>query len=374
MRVLVAHEWFLSAAGSDKVCAQIVETLLEDGHHVLVVCAASNESVTQVLIPGVRVVDLWSAQLPGFQDRWKMYAPAIIAAWSTIGRRSWALAVTDFEPELIVSSSHFAAAAIGPRFPGTPHLRYCHSPLRYAWRADLEGDRLTGVSAIAGRMLRPWLQRWDRSIAQGVTMTLGNSTSIVKRISNAYGVSATVLHPGVDVAAFDGVASARSLSPHHYLCFGRLVGYKRTDLAVRVCSEAGIPLVVAGDGPDLERLRAMAGPTVSFEPSVTDERYLELLATTKGLIFAGEEDFGIVPVEAMAAGVPVIGFGQGGLVDTVIDGVTGVLFAEQTTQSLRQAIDRFEHTSFEIEKLRAHADQFSNANFRAGLREVLATM
>ncbi len=371
MRVLVAHEWLLSSAGSDKVCAEMVTTLRDAGHEVLLVSAAIDLRVASLLVPGVRTVSLWSNRLPWVRSHWTTYAPAIIAAWSTIGIGPVGRSIKRFDPELITSNTHFAAATIGTRFE-VPHLRYCHSPLRYAWRADLEGDRLSGAASLAGRALRPLLRRWDRWVAGQVTVTLANSHSIAERIKAAYGIEAAVMHPGVSTDVFHTIQ--RADRPDHFLCFGRLVGYKRTDIAVRACTKAGLPLVVAGDGPELDALRAIAGPTVTFETSVDDSRYRELLSSARALIFCGEEDFGIVPVEAMAAGVPVIGFGKGGLLDTVVDGVTGILFHRQTEDALLDAVTRFDSHEFEIDKLRAHADQFSNAEFRRKFSAHLAAM
>ncbi len=351
----------------------MVEALQEAGHDVVVVVAAAKPAIVETLLPGVTIVPLWSNGLPGVASHWKIYAPAIIAAWSTIGIGPFGRHIRRFDPELIVSNTHFAAATAGTRFD-VPHYRVCHSPVRYAWRADLEDDRLSGPAAVVGRLLRPLLRYWDRSVAQHATITVGNSMSIAERVHNAYDIDAGVLHPPVDTDSFSSIQRSPQALGEHFLCFGRLVGYKRTDIAVRACTEAGLPLVVAGDGPDLKRLRAMAGPTVCFETDVNDTRYRELLSTTSALLFCGEEDFGIVPVEAMAAGVPVIGFGKGGLLDTVIDGVTGVFFADQMTSSLLEAIERFQQQTFDSEKLRAHADQFSNTNFRRQFLEQIAPL
>jgi glycosyltransferase involved in cell wall biosynthesis len=362
MRVLVAHDWLLSCSGADKVCGQVVAALVGAGHEVLVVTALARAEVVQELIGSVPIRTLWCSHLPGIHRRWKPYAPAIILAWSSIGRAGIHRSIRDFNPEAMVSNTHFSAGAIGSAFD-CPHLRYCHSPLRYAWRPDLEGDRLTGLASIVGKGIRPILRRWDRQVAQSVTLMAGNSAAISERIADAYGLASTVLHPPVDTVAFP--PRSANDAQVHYLCFGRLVGYKRTDLAVQACTRANLPLVVAGDGPDLERLKQLAGPTVRFVQNVTDDEYRLLLRSAKGLIFAGEEDFGIVPVEAMAMGVPVVGFAKGGLLDTVLDGVTGTLFADQTVDSLLGAIRRHQETTFDATKLVEHAAHFSNDNFRA---------
>ncbi len=358
MRVL-AHEWLVSTAGSDKVAARIASALGIDR----VVTAFSDPVVVRSLLGDTPVRNLWTNRLPGVADARMAYAPAILAAWAgcRVGKA-----------DLLVSNSHFGSMGAGRRFDG-PHVAMCHSPMRYAWRNDLESHRLTGVSGRVGRVLVPALRRVDRAAANSVSLFLGNSTSIVRRIEDAYGRTAAVVHPVVDVDRFSDLAESRSLSVDgHFLCFGRLVAYKRVDLAVRACTARSLPLVVAGGGPEMAKLRVMAGPTVRFEDRVTDRRYLELLTGARALLFPGEEDFGIVPVEAMAAGVPVVAFGEGGALDTVIDGVTGVLFAEQTVDSLLAAIEVFHDTSFDLSKLRAHADSFRPEVFDARLQAVVA--
>ena len=358
MRVL-AHEWLVSAAGSDKVAARIVSALGIDS----VITAFSDPAICRSLLGDTPVRNLWTNRLPGVAEARMAYAPAILAAWAgcRIG-----------DAELLVSNSHFGAMGAGGRFDG-PHVAMCHSPMRYAWRNDLERDRLSGISGRIGRVVVPALRRVDRRAADSVSLFLGNSTSIVRRIEDAYGRTAAVVHPVVDVDRFSALAASRSVSDDgHFLCFGRLVAYKRIDLAVRACTARSLPLIVAGAGPELESLQLISGPTVTFEERVTDERYSELLAGARALLFPGEEDFGIVPVEAMAAGVPVVAFGEGGALDTVIDGVTGVLFPKQTVASILGAIEQLEVTAFDVSKLRAHADSFRPEVFDERLQTVVA--
>ena len=354
--MVLAHEWILSASGSDKVAAEIARCFDPENDEVIVVTAAADPAIAAALFPHCEVRTLWTNRLPGVERHWKHYAPALLAAWSSARMP---------RADLLVSSSHFAAKAAGAHFDG-PHVNYCHTPLRYAWRPDLEGDRLTGAAATAGGALRPALRRWDRWSARSVDTFVANSQSIASRIRDAYDRPSVVVHPPVDVERFAAVRRAEN--PSHYLCFGRLVGYKRVDLAVQACTAAGLPLVVAGSGPELPRLRAMAGPSVVFEENVSDARYLELLADSIALLFPGEEDFGIVPVEAMAAGVPVVAFGRGGALDTVIEGVTGVMFSEQSVTALADAVERIGRSTFEWDKLGAHAATFGSPRFRSEMR------
>ena len=357
MRVL-AHEWLVTAAGSDKVAARIASALSID----TVVTAISDPAVARLLFGETPVTSLWTNRLPRVANSRMLYAPAILAAWAR----------TQVGPaDLLVSSTHFGAMGAGRRFDG-PHVAYCYSPFRYAWRPDLEGARLTGFTGRVGRVAVPALRRVDRTSASTVSLFVAISSSIAQRINDAYGRPAAVVHPVVDVDRFIDVARVPSAAVEgYYLCFGRLVTYKRVDLAVRACTFRSLPLVVAGAGPELASLRSIAGPTIRFEEHVSDARYLELLAGARALLFPGEEDFGIVPVEAMAAGVPVVAFGRGGALDTVVDGVTGVLFAEQTVESLLGALEALDRMPIEVAKLRAHTDSFRPDVFDGRLRTVV---
>ncbi len=357
--VVLAHEWLMSAAGSDKVAAELAATF--DVSRV--VTAAARPDIAAQLFPGRRVDTLWTDRLPGIHHSWMRYAPAMLAAWSTVdlGRA-----------DLLISSSHFGAKAAGARFQG-PHVSYCYTPLRYAWRADLEGSRLRGPASAAGRALRPALRSWDRWSTRSVTRFVAISHAVAERIEHCYGRPATVVHPVVDVERFTRLPRPAH-GGSHYLVAGRLVAYKRADLAVRACTEAGLPLVVMGAGPELDRLRAIAGPSVRFESDRSDARYEELLADAIAFLFPGEEDFGIMPVEAMAAGVPVVAYGRGGVLDTVVDGVTGVLHAGQSVASVLDAIERCSATTWSPEKLRAQADLFRPEVFRTRMRDVVAEL
>jgi glycosyltransferase involved in cell wall biosynthesis len=361
VKTVLAHEWFVTPAGSDKVAARIASALDVEK----VVTAIDYPQVSQGLLGARPVQPLWTNRLPGVGAHRMKYAPALLSAWATaqVG-----------PADLLVSSTHFGAMGAGRRFDG-PHIAYCYSPLRYAWRHDLESGRLSGVAGKVAGLTVPTLRKIDRESASSASLLIAISSSIAERIRTSYGRSAPVIFPCVDVEAFATVAQQRVETRGHsgyFLCFGRMVAYKRIDLAVRMCTERALPLVVAGAGPHVAALREMAGPTVTFVEQVSDDRYRELLAGATALLFPGEEDFGITIVEAMAAGVPVIAYGAGGALDTVVDGVTGLLCPEQTTQSLGAAIDRFTPSAFSAEKLVAHSHTFSAEVFDTRLNEVVA--
>jgi glycosyltransferase involved in cell wall biosynthesis len=262
--------------------------------------------------------------------------------------------------DLLISSSHFATKAAGLRFAG-PHLCYCYTPMRVAWRPDLELHRLRPVLRPLVAAVLPAVRRWDKHTARTVTAFAGISTSIVERIREAYDRDAQCIFPPVDVQSFFGRPRRAG---QYFLTFGRLIPYKRIDLAIRVCTSKGYPLVVAGSGPDEDRLRALAGPSVRFVGHVDDRQYRDLLAEAIALLFPGEEDFGIVPVEAQAAGCPVVALARGGALDTVKDNKTGILFAEPTPACLEDAIDRLLSRSWDESLIQDWTEQFSEARFR----------
>jgi len=325
-----------------------------------VVTAVADPGTVAELFPENYVEALWTSRLPGAQRRWRAYSPAIVLAWSMFRAG---------DADVLLSSSHFAARAAAARFAG-PHLCYCYTPMRVAWRPDLELDRLHPSLRPVVNAVLPAVRAWDRRTARGVTAFAGISSSVVERIRHAYDRDATCIFPPVDIHPF--LASPRRPPFKYFLAFGRLIPYKRFDLAVQACAAAGYPLVIAGSGPDEARLRAMGGPSVSFVGRVDDHAYLDLIAGATALLFPGEEDFGIVPVEAQAAGCPVVALGRGGALDTVSDGVTGVLFPEPTVESLLQGMDVLLARRWDEAVLRRWARQFSEERFTAELRAFVA--
>jgi glycosyltransferase involved in cell wall biosynthesis len=353
-RVVIAHEWLTILGGSDKT----VKAMLEVVPDARVLVAVADPEFTREFLPGREVETLWVDALPNARTRYQSYAPALVAAWSMKRVR---------DADLLISSSHFATKAAGWGFRGR-HLCYCYTPMRIAWRPDLELDRLEGAPRQVARGLLPVVRAWDRATARTVDGFAGISTAVTGRIAEAYGHEAALIFPPVDLDRF--LATPRR-SGRHLLMLGRFVGYKRFDLAVEVCSAHDLPLVVAGAGPEEERLRAMAGPSVRFAGRVDDVTYAELLSEASALLFPGEEDFGIVPVEAQAAGCPVIAFGAGGALDTVEDGRTGVLFDRQDQTCLHDAIQRAAAIDWDEDYLRTWSRRFSTARFLDAFRDFI---
>jgi len=273
--------------------------------------------------------------------------------------------------DLIISTSHCVAKSVIPR-PGALHLCYCHTPMRYVWdQYEQYWGKGMAPAWMRGAMavVSPWLRRWDVATASRVSFFAANSRNVARRIRRHYGRHAEVVYPPVDTGAFR--PDPRPPEPY-FLVVSAFAPYKRVDLAVEAFNRIGYPLKVVGFGPMESRLRAMAGPGIEFLGWRERGELASLYARCRALIFPGEEDFGIVPVEAMAAGRPVIALGRGGALETVVPpghpsalAPTGILFQDQSAEDLVEGIRRFEglEREFDPERIREHARGFDRAVF-----------
>lgn len=266
------------------------------------------------------------------------------------------------EYNLILSSSH--AVAKGVLTTGKQlHICYCHTPMRYAW--DLYFDYLEPLGFCKKMMAQRALHRirlWDVSSSSRVDHFLANSQHVARRIQKTYGREATVIYPPVDTSCF-----TLKKKEEFYLTVSRLVPYKKIDLLVEAFSHMlDKRLLVVGDGPEKQKIQNKATKNIEFLGHVDDETVHHLMSSAKGFLFAAKEDFGLAPVESMASGTPVIAFGEGGALETIVDGVTGVFFNEQTVFSICQAIQKFEtlYDQFVPETIQAHAQKFCKERFQ----------
>lgn len=250
--------------------------------------------------------------------------------------------------------------------PETCHISYCHSPPRFLWdfQRYAEREKLGRVSRSVLAPMLPRLRAWDRAAADRVDYYVATSGLVQARIDKFYRRPSVVIPPPVNASTFQ----ASAVDDGYYLMLMRLVGWKRPDIVVEACTRLGLPLVVAGGGRDEARLRRLAGPTVRFVGPVWDDEIRELYARCRAFILPAIEDFGITPLEAMASGKPVIAVGAGGVLDTVIPGVTGTFFAEQTVEAVVATLQEFDPRSYDPTRIRAHAEQFDAPIFRKRLR------
>lgn len=281
------------------------------------------------------------------------------------------------EYDIIISSSSAESKQVVKTRPDQIHICYCHTPIRYYWshydeyKKDPGFGTLNPLIRLAMPIMVPPAKKADYKAAQNVDVFIANSTEVQKRIKTYYGKTSTVIHPPVDADRFE---PARKRD-NYYVALGRQVPYKRIDLAVSAATELNIPLRVYGNGSEHLRLQAIAGPSVSFFTDrfsdASDKAVADALNHARGFIFPAEEDFGIVQVEALAAGTPVIAYGKGGTLDIVQDGESGFLFHEQTTSAVANAIQKAEKHTFLPATLRRKAKRFDKGLFITKIRKVV---
>lgn len=276
--------------------------------------------------------------------------------------------------DLVISSSGNGEAFAVKTNPNTLHVNYCHSPTHYYWRHYDQYVREPGFGIFnplvrtALKILLAPLRKWDHKAAQRADYVVANSSHIQADIQHYYGRESTVIFPPVDTKPFqDTQAQDRS----SFLVLGRQVPQKRQILAVEACTKLGLPLTIVGNGPENARLRAAAGPTISFDTNVSDEKVRQYMANSQAFLFCGTDDFGIAPVEAMAAGTPVIAFKAGGALDYVQPGTTGEFFIEDTVDSLAAVLQTFDSAKYHPGDIKMASNRFSVAEFHKTLDSFL---
>ena len=356
MKFAVVHEWFDSMAGSERVVEQFLQAFPNSDIYTLVdFLAEKDRGALQGKTPNTSFLQ----KLPFAKKAFRTYLPLM------------PLAIEQFDMtgyDVILSSSHVVAKGVISR-PEQMHVSYVHTPIRYAWELQHEYLREMGfIKGLITRCLMHYMRIWDRSAADRVDVFVANSKYIAKRIENTYRRRAHVVYPPVNVADF----SFHPQKDDYYLTASRMVPYKRIDLIVDAFSKMpDRKLVVIGDGTEYKRIEAKAGPNVKLLGYQKFSVLKEHMQKAKAFVFAAEEDFGIMPVEAQACGTPVVAFGRGGSLETVVGGRTGTFFEEQTTESLIAAVESFERMSIDPHDVRSHAQKFSRERFRNEMQEVV---
>ena len=354
VKVALAHEYFAAWGGAERVALELhalwpdapVYTLFHERRH-------------EKTLSGWPLRTSWLQRLPLGNGRHRLLLPLLPRAVES-------LRVED--TDVVVSSA--SAFIKGLRVPeGARHVCYCHSPTRYLWDWSEEYLR-EEVPALARPFVRPLLddlRAWDRAAASRVDRFVANSATVRERIRRCYGRDAEMVHPPVDV----GAHPLREERDDFYLVVSRLVPYKAVDVAVRAFNELGLRLKIVGEGRARGRLERMARENVEFLGRQPDAQVWELLAVARGLVFPAEDDFGIVCVEALASGRPVIALARGGATEIVEDGHTGVLFSEPTPDALADAVRRAESMRFDPRELRRAAERFDASIFREKMRRIV---
>lgn len=356
MKLAIVADWLTVFGGAEHVIAEF-RTLWPDAP--LFTTVANKDALGPLKDADIRVSNL--------QPLYRMlgrHQPLL----SLMPRAIEQLDVRGFD--VILSSSHAVAKGIVPPSDAV-HVCYCHTPMRYAWEMEtqyLEDFRIPKLFHKQIRLRLKMLRRWDLSTAKRVDLFIANSTETKLRIERIYGRPCEVLPPPVDDRFFvDPLSDERTT----YLTVGRLVPYKRFHLVVELANKLKLPLVVIGAGQEASRIRALAGPTITFAGRVSDSELPAYYRKAKAVFFPPREDAGIVPLEAQACGAPVLAFGKGGARDTVIDGKTGLFFKEQTVESMEEALQRLTQMKFDHAAIREQARTFSSTTFRERMEELV---
>jgi glycosyltransferase involved in cell wall biosynthesis len=349
MRLALVHDWLNQRGGAEDVLDAL--TTLYPSFPIYTSIYAPD-----LMPPAYRNWDihtLWLDRLPGIHNHHQLYLPFYPAAWGHLN-------LSDYDV-VLSNKSGFCHGLQTDKL----HICYCLAPTRYVWQLEsyIAREGMGKPIEIALRPLIAALKGWDYEAAQRVTHFIAISTEIQQRIQTYYNRDSVVIYPPVDTSRFQPSDAIGD----YFLIVSRLIPYKRIDLAVQAATHLSLPLKIGGSGRDLERLRAMAGPTVEFLGYVADDALPDLMARCKAFIFPGLEDFGITPVQAQAAGRPVIAYGGGGALDTVVPGVTGEYFHDLSVEALAAVMADFDADRYDPLVIRRHAEKFDTSIFNQQL-------
>jgi glycosyltransferase involved in cell wall biosynthesis len=376
-RVAVVHEWLDTYAGSERVVREIL-TLYPDADLFAVVDFLNPEDRAKLFNKQAKTSFI--QRLPFAAKKFRAYLPLMPVAVEQFDMSAY---------DLVISSSHAVAKGILTG-PDQTHICYCHTPIRYAWDLQHQYLREAGISkglkSLVARVMLHYIRLWDVRTATGVDQFVANSSYIARRIRKIYGRDAAIIHPPVDIEAFTLVTEKEDF----YVTASRMVPYKRMDLIVEAFAQMPDKrLVVLGDGPEMPKLKALAGPNVTLLGYQDDLVLRDHLQRARAFVFAAEEDFGILPVEALACGTPVIAYGRGGARDSIVGydagalagpddpevaAPTGVFFHEQTAAAIAGAIAEFESIRIDPLTCRARAEYFAAQRFRTAFAALVMAL
>ncbi len=356
--IAFVHDNFLQAGGAERVAEEIAKSLPEA--HMF-----STAVLRDKLSPYFRdrpIRDTFLRHVPGLRKYYRHYFLLYPLAVLSLRLSSYNVIIT--------SCCGFAKMARARQ--DAVHICYCHTPTRWIWRFDDYAAR-EGFSPVTKAILRALirvLRNLDLRASGNPDYFIANSRNVADRIRSFYGRDSIVLHPPIDCSRF----SVSYNSEDYYLIVSRLIAYKRIDLAIAACEKAKRRLIIIGDGTDRKRLESIAGPNTTFLGRLPDTEVTSALENCRALLFPGEEDFGMTPLEANAAGKPCVAYRSGGALDSVIDGQTGILFSEPTAESLAEGLLKVEQINWDPQRLHAHARRFDSSVFAERFLQLVATM
>lgn len=359
MKVALVHDYLNQMGGAERVVMAF---------HQLFPDAPIYTSIydPQRVDPAFQKMDIRTSfmqKLPLVTRHHQPYLPLYPFAMESLDLRGY---------DLVLSSSSAFAKGVITR-PDTMHICYCHTPMRWCWnyREYVERERLGALARSVLPFLITGLRIWDQVSAMRVDHFIANSPIVAERIRKYYHRDAVIIPPPVEISRFAFDASTQT--EDYFLIISRLVPYKRIDLAIEACNRLQLPLVIIGAGRDIERLKELSGPSIRFLGQLSDEEVLHHYAHCRAFLFPGEEDFGITPLEAQAAGRPVIAYGSGGALASVVDGITGTFFYEQTVDSLARVLASFNERGYDPQTIRNHALEFDLPRFHRRILQFIET-
>ncbi len=348
--VALSHDWLTGMRGGERV----LEVLCEAFPDAPIFTLIHNPSAISGIINSHNIRVSWLQNIPGIFKYYRYFLPlfpSIISGIQTPGA------------DLLISTSHCVAKGLQKK-PGSKHLCYCFTPMRYAWTFYEEYFGRNILKAIVAKPILAAMRKWDRDSSTRVDRFVAISHHVRKRIADFYQRDADVVYPPIDTGKW---TPGGPRSGNFDLIVSALVPYKRLNLTIDAYKRLGFPLKIVGVGTELEGLHATASPNIEFLGWQSDAKLLELYRNCRLLAFPGEEDFGIVPLEAQACGAPVVAFGKGGLLETVQEGITGTFFKEQTVESFLNAVKQTASMHWNSSAIRANAEKFDTQNFISGL-------
>jgi len=353
MKKALVHDWFYTKAGGEKVVEAITDIWSDFDFYGLI--DVLNEKHRQDILKGKKATTSFIQKLPGAKKNHRKYLQFFPSAIESFNLSSY---------DLVISSSSSIAKSVLTH-QNQLHICYCHSPMRYAWNLYfdyLNDKKLTkGIKGWYARKVLHYIRTWDVISSNRVDFFIANSNYIAQRIKKVYNREATVIYPPVETEKF----TLQEHKEDYYVAASRLVAYKKMDVIIEAFNK--LPekkLIVIGDGPQKKQLKKIANQNITFAGRLNDQDMVQFLQKAKALVFAADEDFGILPVEAQSCGTPVIAYKKGGVLETVVDGKTGVFFNNQRYNDILQAVHEFEKTDFDPHVIRNNALRFSKNRFQ----------
>lgn len=347
MKVAIVHDWLTNMGGAERVILAFHDIFPDAPIYTTVY----NPDKLPEEFRKMDIRTSFIQKFPKAKIKYNMYLPFMPTAFEQFDLSEY---------DVVLSSSSSCAKGVITR-PDTLHICYCHTPMRYAW--DFYNEYKESAPKWQKKFipyLMNYIRMWDRLSADRVDYFIANSNAVAKRIKKHYRRDSVIINPPVNAEFYNPIDE----DGDYFLIVSRLVEYKRIDIAVEAFNDLGLPLIIIGDGPEREKLQKMANSNIKFLGRISDKEVKKYYAKCIAFIFPGEEDFGITPLEAQASGRPVIAFGKGGVLDSVIDGVTGIFFKEQNKESLKEAIIKFKDMKFDKNAIRKHAETFDIGVFK----------